>query len=228
MTQAKVAVARWRDVPGERLTRYWERLREADLEPLDCEPGRSLDTCAGLLLTGGIDIDPARYGEVPDARVNEVSAERDEFEAGLLHLALQRDMPVLAICRGHQLLNVCLGGSLLQHIAGGEHEAYQQEGYPSRMHRISVHADTKLAPILGKGSLVVNSRHHQAVTPDRLAPGLCVAATEAGGIVEAVESVRHAWVIGVQWHPERTEGDEAFDASSRRLFAAFAAAARRS
>jgi len=217
-----VAVARWQDVPADRLQRYWDSLRNAGINPIDyAEPGQSLKDCTGLLLTGGIDIDPARYGEARHPLVEEVNASRDTYEAGLLWQALQADKPVLAICRGHQLLNVCFGGSLLQHIESGEHVAYQEEGYPSRFHGIAIEPGTRLRALLGTDRAIVNSRHHQAITPERLASGLRVSALSSDGLVEAVESERHAWVLGVQWHPEREEEDEDFNAASRRLFAAF-------
>ena len=222
MSLPRVAVARWRDVPCERLHRYWDSLRNAGIDPIDfAEPGLSLKDCAGLLLPGGLDIDPARYGEARHPSVQEVNASRDSYEAALLWQALEADKPVLAICRGHQLLNVCLGGSLLQDIEGGEHVAYQEEGYPSRFHEVAIEPDTRLRALLGTDRTIVNSRHHQAVTPERLASGLRVSALTGDGLVEGVESERHTWVLGVQWHPEREEEDDVFNAGSRRLFAAF-------
>jgi putative glutamine amidotransferase len=223
----RVAVARWEDVPGERLRHYWQRLQEAGLDPVDaCERGELLDRCGGLLLTGGVDIDPRLYGQEPGPRTLEWNRERDDFESGLLNRALRRDMPVLAICRGHQLLNVCLGGGLQQHIDSGEHTATNDEAHSSRWHEVSLCADSKLlGPIYGFEKLRVNSRHHQAVARNMLGKGLRVAAVSDDGIVEGVESESHAWVAGVQWHPERPEaGVTGFAEASRRLFAAFAEA----
>jgi len=186
-----VAVARWETVPGESIEAYWERLREAGLDPLDLGEtgqgpstgsGRRLADCDGLVLTGGVDIDPARYGESPHERVRRTDPRRDEFEAGLLEAALAADLPVLAICRGHQLLNVALGGSLHQHIEGGAHAAdYRSDGAPSRSHAVELAEGSRLRAWLGADALSVNSRHHQAVTPERLAPGLQVAALSADG-----------------------------------------------
>lgn len=222
----RVAVARWEDVPGERLHNYWDRLREAGLEPADITgPSGTLDGCAGLLLTGGIDVDPALYGEPAHPEVEAVNRARDEFELGLLRHAMDLDLPVLAVCRGHQLLNVCLGGSLVQHIESGDHEDLEDETHTSRYHEVALAEGSKLFHIYGAGRIDVNSRHHQAVTPERVAPKLQVTGTTADGLVEGLESPSHRWVVGVQWHPERPEpGTPGFAEASQRLWRAFAAA----
>jgi putative glutamine amidotransferase len=223
----KAGVTRWEDIPGESIERYWQRLREAGLEPLDLHRGSSRgDGFDALILTGGVDIDPARYGAERHEKVRRIDPERDEFELALLTRALARDIPVLAICRGHQLLNVCFGGALLQHIEGDAHRAdYASEGYPSRSHEVDVVPGTRLAAALGSGRLLVNSRHHQAVTPATLAPGLQVAATTDDGLIEALESERHTWTVSVQWHPERDEPQlPGFAEAGRKLFAALARA----
>ncbi len=224
-----VGVARWEDVPGETIERYWERLREAGLEPIDLhQPDRALADCRGLVLTGGVDIDPGLYGESRHERVRRTDPARDEFELGLLKEALAADLPVLAICRGHQLLNVALGGALLQHIEGGAHAAdYRTEGFPSRSHEVEVTRGSRLAAWLGVESLIVNSRHHQAVTPDRLAEGARAPAVSPDGLIEAIEAPGRTWVVGVQWHPEREEPQiPGFADASRCLFTAFAEAAK--
>jgi putative glutamine amidotransferase len=225
----RVAVARWDDVPLERLHHYYERLRDVGLEPVDVSaPTQSLDTCSGLLLTGGVDIDPRLYGQEPSAQTQEWNRERDDFELGLLHEALGLDMPVLAICRGHQLLNVCLGGSLLQHIESDQHRALNDETHSSRWHDVSLSRGSRLASIYGFDNFHVNSRHHQAVTPEVLGEGLTVAAVSDDGLIEGVESESHIWVVGVQWHPERDEEQTAgFAESSRKLLAKYAEAVDR-
>jgi putative glutamine amidotransferase len=221
-----VAVARWEQVPGEQIEAYWRRLQQAGLEPVDLhEPGQSLDGLAGLVLTGGIDIDPSRYGETPHERVRQTDPARDTFEVDVLEQALSRDLPVLAICRGHQLLNVVFGGSLLQHIESWEHAALRDEARTSAQHLVTLQPESRLHSVLALDNLVVNSRHHQGVTTDRLAAGLRVAAISHDGLIEAVESPQHRWVVGVQWHPEREEPQiEGLEQASQRLFQDFAAA----
>jgi gamma-glutamyl-gamma-aminobutyrate hydrolase PuuD len=224
-----VAVARWEDIPGERLHNYWDRVLEAGLEPADVSgAGASMASYGGLLLTGGVDVDPALYGETRHPETEEVNRARDEFELTLLRQALEADLPVLAICRGHQLLNVCLGGSLLQHIEGNGHRWHEDEAVTSSWHEIEIAGGSKLRGVYGAGRLLVNSRHHQGVTRERLADGLMCTAASNDGFVEGVESPTHRWVVGVQWHPERPELETAgFAESSRRLWAAFATAVGR-
>ena len=184
------------------------------------------------MLTGGVDVDPARYGAERHPKVRQTHPERDAMELACLEAALRRDIPVLAICRGHQLLNVAFGGTLLQHIESGEHRAdYRSEGYPSRWHDLRITPATRLAEMLGATTFETNSRHHQAVRPSDLAAGLCAVAfadDDGDDLVEGVESVEHEWVIGVQWHPERLEEHKPeFAPRMRRLFDAFMSAARR-
>jgi gamma-glutamyl-gamma-aminobutyrate hydrolase PuuD len=226
---ARVGVSRWEDVPGESIERYWQRLREAGLEPIDLrETGQALDGCAGLVLTGGVDVAPALYGEAPHEKVRRTDPARDAFELALLKEALAADLPVLAICRGHQLLNVALGGSLLQHIESGDHRAdYRSEGFPSRRHKVRLTEGRRLSAWLEANTIEVNSRHHQAVTPSGLATALEALAVSEDGLVEAVASRGHAWLVGVQWHPERDEPEiPGFREASARLWRRFAAAVR--
>jgi putative glutamine amidotransferase len=230
----RIGVTRWEDVPGEAVDRYWSRVTEAGGVVVDLDDtavdriGELSPVLDGLVLTGGIDVDPARYGAERHAKVKETSPERDAMELAFLDAALARDIPVLAICRGHQLLNVGFGGSLLQHIDSGEHRAdYRTEGYPSRWHAVTVAGGTRLAAASRATSFEINSRHHQAVTPEGLGEGLrAVAWADEHGdtLIEGVESDRHRWVVGVQWHPERVEEHHpAFHPIQRRLFAAFVA-----
>lgn len=163
----------------------------------------AMDGVSGLLLCGGADMHPMHYGEEiePDAGV-ETDDPRDEMELEMLRHALERDMPVLAICRGMQVLNVGFGGSLIQHIDG-----HGPDGELSSFHQAFVSPGSKLGAIIGLGAVYrVNSLHHQGLRDSQLAPGLLASAYHPlDGIIEALESPAHDWVIGVQCHPERED-----------------------
>jgi putative glutamine amidotransferase len=181
----------------------------------------SLDSLDGLLLTGGSDINPARYGQ-SNAGSDEVDDARDELEIRLLREALAVDRPVLGICRGLQLLNVACGGTLVQHL--GSSDVHQQRpkgaeaGKHPLAHRVWVAPETRLAGIIGAGGCDVNSRHHQAI--ENLGQGLVVSAIAEDGVIEAVEMPGAAFAVAVQWHPE----DRILvSAADRKLFEAFAA-----
>jgi len=173
----------------------------------------------GLLITGsGPDLDPRLYGERPTARFKIMSRERAGFELGLAKKALKNDRPVLGICGGLQLLNVAMGGSLFQDIASQIRGAltHRQETAATRVsHPVRITRGTRLHQILRTVGLKVNSSHHQALK--KIAPGWVVNAVSPDGIIEGLESPRHRFAIGVQWHPEFLyRRDEA----SRRLFRA--------
>jgi putative glutamine amidotransferase len=183
-----------------------------------------LERVDGLLLSGGVDVDPALYGRPRHPKLGRVDRARDDFELALTRHALRRDLPVLAICRGQQVLNVAAGGTLVQDIpselAGAlRHEAAGRR--TRRSHAVEVAAGSTLASILGKGPLRVNSFHHQAI--DRLGDGLTVTGRSEDGVIEAVEMRERAFVVAVQWHPESfwNEAD-----SFQPLFDAHAAACR--
>jgi putative glutamine amidotransferase len=233
----RIGVTRWEDVPGEAVDRYWSRVKEAGGDVVDLDEaaagrvGALAPSLDALVLTGGIDVDPLRYGAERHAKVKETSPERDGMELAYLEAALRRDVPVLAICRGHQLMNVGFGGSLLQHIESGEHRAdYRAEGCPSRWHDVRLLPDSRLAAALGAESFEINSRHHQAVRQSDLASGLRpVAFADEHGtdLIEGSESEQHRWVVSVQWHPERPEPERpAFAPIMRRVFTALVAQAR--
>ncbi|MBM3140864.1 MAG: gamma-glutamyl-gamma-aminobutyrate hydrolase family protein [Chloroflexi bacterium] len=199
------------------------------------EPGgaRALPAFDGLVVTAGVDVDPARYGAERAERVLEVNPERDEFEASLIQEATRRGMPVFAICRGSQILNVARGGSLIQHLEEREpHRARRgADGVSigSGWHPVAVAAGSLLARVAGAGPLHVNSRHHQAIPSDGVAPGLRATGVAPDGVVEAIEDSAQPWVLGVQWHPERPEmiDDPRLTGESVRLFEAFVAACAR-
>lgn len=182
----------------------------------------SLDSLDGLLLTGGSDINPARYGH-KNAGSDEVDDARDEREIHLVQEALRADLPVLAICRGLQLINVVCGGTLVQHLSSTDvHRQRPQNaesGKHPAAHRIWVAPKTRLAEIMGGGAHDVNSRHHQAV--EIIGQSLVVSAIANDGVIEALEKPDAAFAVAVQWHPE----DRLFvNDADRRLFEAFAAA----
>ena len=165
----------------------------------------------GLLLSGGEDVAPERYGETPHPTVTEVDPARDAFEIALIAEARQRDLPIFAICRGIQILNVACGGSLVQDIPSQlsgpmDHNFTVPPHQPfSRAHEVWIEKDSLLAALLRErlsdaDSCEVNSRHHQSVKT--LAPGFKVSATAPDGVIEAIEDPAATFCLGVQWHPE--------------------------
>lgn len=166
----------------------------------------SIDRCDALVLLGGGDVNPARYGQKEDARLYGVDDMLDEFEITAIRRALARDIPILAICRGHQVLNVALGGSLIQHLD-------TTDDHRDVMHPVRLVAGTRVATAMGTLEPEVHSFHHQAV--DRLGEGLVVTSTSDDGTVESIEHDAARWVVGVQWHPEDTA---ATDHANQALF----------
>jgi putative glutamine amidotransferase len=234
LRRPRIGVTRWENVTGERIADYYRRIREAGAveaglgpDVASRDPEEVMRELDGLIVTGGVDIDPALYGAERHPKTNRSLRERDDFEAGLMRAAIRLDLPVLGICRGHQLLNAVCGGQLLQHIENGSHRAdYKADpGGVSREHTVALSG--RLAAIYGQDEVLVNSRHHQAVTPDVLGAGLRVLGVAPDGIVEALEREGSRWVLSVQWHPERPEKQiPGFVEGSRRLFAALVEAAR--
>jgi putative glutamine amidotransferase len=231
-----VAVAAWHDKPalaeqrnalyGAAIERHGAIPTLLDVQATDEQRRIAFASMDGLLLSGGVDIHPARYGQTTSG-AKEISRQRDELEAAAWDAAAARGRPVLGLCRGLQAINVFSGGSLLQHVDGhagpswGEGTAHQ--------HPVRLEAGTRLAAVLAPAETIeVNSYHHQAVRPEDLAPGLVANAwadSVAGPLVEGLESADGRFVIGVQCHPERTESTPpAFE----ELFAAFVEAARES
>jgi gamma-glutamyl-gamma-aminobutyrate hydrolase PuuD len=182
----------------------------------------------GLLLTGGGDLDPARYGQ-PNLASRDIEPDRDALEAGAWQAATARGLPVLGICRGLQAINVFSGGSLLQHVDG--HEGVGWGTGPPATHPIRLVPGTRLAALLEPESgtatkaLVVNAYHHQGIRQHDLASGLVASAwadSSAGSLVEGLESSGSRFLVGVQCHPERTESTPA---AFERVFEAFVSAA---
>ena len=163
-----------------------------------------------LVLVGGGDVDPARYGRWPDPATSGVDAGRDASELALLEAALHADLPVLAICRGMQLLDVHLGGTLFQHVPDVVgHDGHQPARGCFADVEVSIEAGSMLSKVMGETALVRCS-HHQAV--DALGEGLVVTARAADGLVEAIELPAARFVVGVQWHPEEDADERLFRA----------------
>jgi putative glutamine amidotransferase len=178
--------------------------------PLVLAPGRPedaaplLDRLDGLVLTGGADVGPQIYGAERHPTVVRILPERDAFELALVREALSRDLPLLAICRGHQVLNVATGGTLVQDIPSEWESTVDHDPEGERWHRahdVRVLPGTRLRAILERDEVAVNSFHHQAVKD--VGEGLVVSARATGdGVVEALERPESRFVLGVQWHPE--------------------------
>lgn len=164
----------------------------------------ALDGVHGVLVTGGGDVQPSRYHATPTAETRNVDPLRDAFDFRLLELAIERDVPVLATCRGMQVLNVVLGGSLVPHVptaTGHNHDRIDR--WHEAVHRVKVEPDSHLAEALGCTEVNVNSLHHQAVF--EAAPGTRPVAWAEDDTVEAIELPGAPHVVAVQWHPELLE-----------------------
>jgi putative glutamine amidotransferase len=200
--------------------RYRDALEDVGADLVVLHPGDPIpDDIDGLCISGGGDIESARYGEA-DVACADVDRDRDALEIEIAKAAIERDLPVLGICRGFQILNVVQEGSLVQDVPG--HRPEEREGLIE--HRdVKVRVGSRLAKATGGEPLTVNSRHHQAVTNETLGRGL-VATAIVDGLIEAFELVDRRWVVGVQWHPERTAE---VSPEARRIFDAFVQEAAR-
>jgi putative glutamine amidotransferase len=231
-----VSSARKREGGSDRVrlnSAYVAALENAGLVPLIVPPLTRVENAAGLMsvaaglvLSGGGDLDPALYGEPLHAKANAPEADRDATELALIAAARELKTPVLAICRGIQAVNVALGGSLVQDIPSELPSAivHDTEGArAARTHEVALEPGSRLARAVGATHIAVNSLHHQSV--NRLAPGLRATAHSPDGVVEGLEAEDDWWLVGVQWHPEEMSGTE--EPWDRRLFEAFARAVRR-
>ena len=177
---------------------------------------RILDTVDGVIMTGGEDLDPLKwYGEEPHPALGDVVPERDEFDITLIRMTVERGLPLLGICRGHQLLNVAFGGTLYQDIPSQirsnnpiKHSQRAPRYYGS--HMITIESGSLLNKQIGVDKVSVNTFHHQAVKD--VAPGFKITARSADGVVEAIEKIGSDKVFGVQFHPEgfTAEGIDTF------------------
>jgi putative glutamine amidotransferase len=167
------------------------------ISPENTDANRSaLLACDGLLMPGGVDIEPSRYGQETDEKCGKIDLARDAMEWWILETFLPTGKPVLGICRGIQMLNVFLGGTLRQHIDG--HSDFKSRG--TGFHKVRVTPGSRLREIVNAETLTVNSLHHQVV--DSLGKNLEVCAVSEDGFVEAVVHRSHPFCLGVQWHPE--------------------------
>lgn len=157
---------------------------------------RALLKCDGLLMPGGVDIEPARYGQETHEKCGKIDLARDAAEWWMLESFLPTQKPLLGICRGIQMLNVFQGGTLHQHIDG--HSDFKSRS--TGCHKVSILPGSRLETILSESCLTVNSLHHQAV--DALGKDLAVCAVSEDGIVEAVIHTSHPFCLAFQWHPE--------------------------
>lgn len=174
-----------------------------------------LDRVQGLVLTGGEDVEPRRYGAAPHPCLGEIDAARDAVELALIAGAARRRLPLLAICRGIQILNVALGGTLYQDLAS-ERAGPIDHADPRARHGLEIEPNSRLHRMVGASAATVNTRHHQAIRD--VAPGLRATAWATDGVIEGVEprDPGAPWTLAVQWHPE--------DDAETAVFGAFAAA----
>jgi len=211
--------ARWGswDLPATLLPQnYADKVAAAGGAPVLLPPVAGIEeavaSLGGLIISGGPDIEPARYGEAPGPRTTIVRPARDAAEVALLRAAIGAGVPVLGVCRGLQVMNVALGGTLIQHLPDVVgHEGHSPHHGAMGEHKVTICADvpSRLAGILGTGTIVVPTHHHQGIA--RLADGLTATAWADDGTIEAVE-MDAPFVLGVQWHPEAGEDPSLFAA----------------
>jgi len=171
----------------------------------------AVDRLDGLLLPGGLDVDPARYGAPPHSRGRPVDPNRDAAEFALLEAALRAELPVLGICRGLQVMNIARGGTLhqfLPDVVG--HDGHNPASTVTGSQQVRVLAGSRTAAVLGAGAATVPCHHDQAV--DRLGRGVRPTAWSDDGMVEAIELEDHPFAVGVQWHAEDDPDDSFFRA----------------
>jgi putative glutamine amidotransferase len=189
------------------------------------------DRLDGVFITGGVDVDPSRYGEPKSSLCGTTDPDRDAVEIALLQHALSRQLPVLAVCRGIQILNVACGGTLYQDVAAQvpaalKHDFFPTPEQPSRKylaHDVTVNRHSRLGHILGDAVVPVNSMHHQAIKD--LAPNLAATAHAPDGIIEGVEGTDRQYLVAVQWHPEELTETQSGQARLFRTFTDAASAA---
>lgn len=161
--------------------------------------------CDGVLFTGGPDLDPRHYGQARHPQTCVLPPRRDRFDLALFRFADRQERPILAICLGCQIANVARGGSLVQHVDDLPAKVaieHHRPDHSSAFHPVRIDAASRLATIIGRTEIEVNSRHHQVVNPEQLGGRLRPVAFAPDGVVEAAEDVEGRFLIAVQWHPE--------------------------
>ena len=230
VTLAVAAVQASPDLAARKNTLYTDAVARHGGDPIVLDADSTaearhaaFDAMDGLLLSGGADLHPSRYGQPVDGSVD-IEPDRDDLEAEAWSVAMERSVPVLGLCRGLQAINVFSGGALLQHVPG--HVGHAWGRGPATTHPIRLVPASRLAGIVeDAGPLEVNSYHHQGIRQSDLAPALTASAwadSEAGPLVEGLEATDGRFIVGVQCHPERQESTPA---AFERLFATFVAAA---
>ena len=200
---------------------YVNALRDAGFDVIEVDSvSAAPHDFDALCLTGGEDVEPARYRAVADPMTEPADRARDALELRLLAIARERDVPVLGICRGLQVINVGYGGSLRQHVDG-----HREANGPIVQHVAAAQAGSALAAACGTAPFSVNARHHQAVGERDLAPDL-VPTVRIDGCIEAFEDPARRWLVAVQWHPERSADPDMSQAGTH-IFRSFADAAAR-
>lgn len=185
------------------------------------------DACDGILIPGGVDLDPATYGETPHEKLGRIDRARDRVELQLTRWAIEDRKPLLGLCRGLQVINVATGGTLFQDIESQLEGAIRHDYFPTYgferdhvSHDVAVLPTSRLRSLTNLDRLPVNSMHHQGVK--RLGAGLVASAHSSDGLIEAAESTNGHWMVGVQWHPEVFDSN---DPRTRDLFRGFVDAA---
>lgn len=215
--------------------RYYEAVAAAGGAPLliplldDEDALRAVyEACSGILIPGGVDMDPATYGEAPHEKLGRIDPARDRVELQLTRWAVEDKKPLLGLCRGLQVINVAAGGSLYQDLDAQLDGAIKHDYFPTYgferdhlSHDVAVVPSSRLRGLVDLEQLPVNSMHHQGVK--ELGTGLRACAIASDGLIEAVESTDGHWMVGVQWHPEVFEAD---DPHTRDLFRGFVEASR--
>lgn len=226
---AAIEQARWAawDVEVNLSQRTYSReVAEAGAQPLllppspemTAAPDEVLDLLDAVIVAGGSDVDPATYGAEPDERTRNVRPERDEFELALTRRAIERELPLLGVCRGMQMLNIARGGTIDQHLETADTHLHTPGRFSD--HEVALEPGSLAARAVGAESVSVHSHHHQGI--DRLGEGLIVSGRAPDGVIEAIELPGDAFALGILWHTEEERGSTVIASLVERTRAAVA------